>query len=197
MRRHHFRCVWAIFVISGACLLAACGGKAEAVRAAEPHLASFSKLRLRALELLELRSDIERKRLLVAAMENPDQPVPENLEPVLAQMKTQRIELTPQDVEQRDAVFWRMLDAAFLDDPAVIQGEISFIESDGAVSVFRHPRESELPAGVKWFGLRQQRTFVGLAKCLNETGSEPCVIVQLRPREYAGSAGLTVAFRRP
>ena len=197
MRRQPFRCVWVLSVASIACLFTACTDKAEAVRAAEPHLASFSELRLRALELLELRSDIERKKLLVAALENPDEPVPENLEPVFRQMKAQRIELTADDVEKREVAFWRALDAAFLDDPSVIQGEISFIEGDGSVSRFRHPRDSELPAGVRWFGLRQQRTFAGLANCVTEAGSEPCVLIELRSREHVGSAGLAVAFRRP
>ncbi len=197
MRRQPFRCVWLLLLMPILCLLAACTDKSEVVRAAEPHLTSFSELRLRALQLLELRSDIERKKLLVDALENPDEPVPENLEPLLRQMKAQRIELTKEDVEEREASFWRALDAAFLDDPHVIQGEISFIESDGSVSRFRHPRDSELPAGVRWFGLRQQRTFAGLANCVAEAGSEPCVLIQLRSREYAGSAGLAVAFRRP
>ena len=60
----------------------------------------------------------------------------------------------------------------------------------------RYPRERELPVGLKWYGLRQQRTFAGVANCVTDEGSEPCVLVQLRPRDYAGSAGLTVAYRR-
>ena len=176
---------------------AGCTDKGETVRAAQPHLESFSALRLRALELLELRSDIERRKLLVHAEENPDEPLPENLEPVIEQMKAQGIELTAEDVARREALFWRMLDAAFSDDPNVLQAEIVFRETDGQVSTFRHPRSRELPAGVKWFGLREPRTFAGLATCVDDRGSTPCVLLQLRPRDYSGSAGLTVAFRRP
>jgi hypothetical protein len=184
-----------LWYLLGVCVWAGCKG--EAVRAAQPHMESFSKLRIRALDLLELRADVERKKLLVKATENPEEPIPDNLEPVIEQMKAQNIELSAQDVAQREALFWQMLDAAFSDDPNILQAEILFLEKDGTVSSFRYPRSAELPAGVKWFGLRQQRTFAGLASCVNDESSEPCVLVQLRPRDYAGSAGLTVAYRRP
>lgn len=174
-----------------------CTDKREAVRAAEPHLESFSKLRLRALELLELRADIERKKLLLYALEHPEEPVPDNLEPVLERMKTQHIELDRAEIERGEQIFAQMLGTAFLDDPAILQAEIVFLESNGEVSRFAHPADAELPAGVQWYGLRQQRTFAGVARCLLVEGSEPCVLVQLRPRDYPGSAGLTVAFRRP
>jgi hypothetical protein len=77
-----------------------------------------------------------------------------------------------------------------------MQAEIVFLEKGGAISTFRSPRDREVPAGVKWFGLREQRTFAGLGTCVTDEGSEPCVLIQRRPRDYAGSAGLTVAFRR-
>jgi hypothetical protein len=178
-------------------MLSGCTGKREAVRAAQPHLESFSKLRLRALELLELRADIERKRLLLHAVENPEDPVPDNLQPVLEQMRSQNVDLEAEDIEHGEQLFAQMLQTAFLDDPEVLQAEIVFVEGNGEVSRFPHPEDSELPAGVQWYGLRQQRTFAGLARCLGDDGSEPCVLIQLRSREYPGSAGLTVAFRRP
>jgi len=174
-----------------------CTGKREAVRAAQPHLESFSKLRLRALELLELRSDIERKKLLLQAVEHPDEPLPENLQPVFEQMQDQHIELEAADIERGEQLFSTMLRTAFADDPEILQGEIVLLEDNGEVSRFSHPSDSKVPAGVDWHGLRQQRTFAGLARCVTEGGSEPCVVIQLRPRDYPGSAGLTVAFRRP
>ena len=178
-------------------LTSGCTAKRETVQAAQPHLESFSTLRLRALELLEFRADVERKKLLLHAVEHPDDPVPDNLEPVLQQMRDQGATIEAEEVEERERVFYAMVRAAFLDDPAIVQGEIVFVESNGQVSRFPYPEDSELPAGVRWHGLRQQRTFAGLDRCLTESGSEPCVLIQLRPREYPGSAGLTVAFRRP
>jgi hypothetical protein len=154
-------------------------------------------MRLRALELLEFRADLERKKLLLHAVEHPDDPVPDNLEPVLQQMRDQGATIEPEEIEERERVFYSMVRAAFLDDPAIVQGEIVFLESNGQVSRFPYPEDSELPRGVRWHGLRQQRTFAGLDRCLTDSGSEPCVLIQLRPREYPGSAGLTVAFRRP
>jgi hypothetical protein len=189
------RLAWGLLLC--ALLGSACTAKREAVQAAEPHLDSFSTLRLRALELLEFRSDLERKKLLLHAIEHPDDPVPDNLEPVLQQMRDQRATIEADEVEERERVFHSMLRAAFLDDPAILQAEIVFLESNGQVSRFPYPEDAELPVGVRWHGLRQQRTFAGLDRCLTETGSEPCVLIQLRPREYPGSAGLTVAFRRP
>jgi hypothetical protein len=189
----HRRARW---LLLGICFLAGCTGKAEAVRAARPHMEAFGKLRVRALDLLELRADVERKKLLFKAAHGDEGSLPENLRPVLEQMRAERVELTEAQLEQGEAIFWRMLDRAFSDNPDVLQGEIVFLEKDGSISAFRHPRERELPAGVKWFGLRQQRTFAGLASCVTDDGSEPCVLVQLRPRDYSGSAGLTVAFRQ-
>lgn len=185
------------WLLVAACFLAGCTGKSEAVRAAQPHLEAFGTLRVRALDLLELRADIERKKLLFKAAQGDEESLPENLRPVFEQMQAQRVELTEAQLVQGEEIFWRMLDRAFSDNPDVLQAEIVFLEKDGSMSSFRHPRKRELPAGVKWFGLREQRTFAGLASCVTDDGSEPCVLLQLRPRDYSGSAGLTVAFRRP
>ena len=189
----HRRTGW---LLLSACLLASCTGKAEAVRAAQPHVEAFDELRVRALDLLVLRADVERKKLLFAAANGDEESLPENLRPVFEQMQSERVELTEAQLEQGEALFWRMLDRAFSDNPDVLQGEIVFLEKDGSISRFAHPREREVPAGVKWFGLRQQRTFAGVASCVTDDGSEPCVLIQLRPRDYSGSAGLTVGFRR-
>jgi len=177
-------------------ILASCTAKREAVRAAQPHVEEFGQMRVRALELLELRADVERKKVLLQASKGDPESVPENLKPVLEQMRTENVELTEKELEDGEALFWRMLDQAFSDRPEVMQAEIAFLEKDGAISRFRSPREREVPAGVKWFGLRQQRTFAGLSRCVTDDGSEPCVLIQLRPRDYSGSAGLTVAFRK-
>ncbi len=185
-----------IWVLVGALLLGSCTGRAEAVRAAQPHVESFGEMRKRALGLLELRYDVQRKRLLVAAMNGDDDALPTNLEPVLQRMRAEGIRITDAQLEEGDAMFWRLLDYGFSEDPNVLQGEIVFLEKDGTTSRFRYPRERELPAGVKWYGLREQRTFAGLASCETDDGSEECVLLQLRPRDYSGSAGLTVAYRR-
>ncbi|UCH28858.1 MAG: hypothetical protein JSV06_11350 [Myxococcales bacterium] len=184
------------WLLVGVCLLASCTGKAEAVRAARPHIEAFDELRVRALDLLVLRADVERKKLLFAAANGDEESLPENLRPVFEQMQSERVELTKAQLQRGEALFWRMLDRAFSDNPDVLQAEIVFLEKDGSISRFAHPREQEVPAGVKWFGLRQQRTFAGVASCVTDEGSEPCVLIQLRPRDYSGSAGLTVGFRR-
>ncbi len=176
--------------------LASCTGKAEAVRAAQSHMESFDELRVKALDLLVLRSDVERKKLLFAAANGDEEDLPENLKPVFEQMQAERVELTQEQLDAGEALFWRMLDRAFSSDSDIVQGEIVLLEKDGSISRFAHPRGREVPAGVKWFGLRQQRTFTGLASCVTDDGSEPCVLIQLRPRDYAGSAGVTVGYRR-
>lgn len=183
-------------LIIGALLLGGCTGESEAIRAAQPHIETFTELRLRALSLLEMRADIERKKLLARAAVEGEESLPENLKPVYEQMQDDRVEITGEQLERGEALFWQMLDGAFSEEAEVLQAEIVFLEKDGSVSRFRHPRERELPAGVRWFGLRQHRTYAGLANCLTDEGSEPCVLLQLRPRDYSGSAGLTVAFRR-
>jgi len=184
------------WVLLSAWLLAACTGRAEAVRAAQPYIEDFSGLRMRALKLLKLRADIQRKRLLAAAMKGDEQSLPESLKPLLRRMRAERVEVTDEEIERGEALFWRMLDYAFSENPNVLQAEIVFRERDGSVSAFRYPRDREPPAGVRWYGLRQHRTFTGLSSCWTESGSEPCVLLQLRPRDYVGSAGLTVAYRR-
>jgi hypothetical protein len=183
------------WLLLSACL-ASCTGKAEAVRAAQPYIERFDELRNRALSLLELRADIQRKRILAEAANGNEESLPENLRPVFERMRAQGVQITQEQLRQGEELFWRMLDYSFSDDPNVLQAEIVFLEKDGSVSTFRHPRDRELPAGVRWYGLRQNRTFTGLSSCVTEDGSEPCVLLQLRPRDYAGSAGLTVAFRR-
>lgn len=177
-------------------LVASCTGRAEAVRAAQPYVEDFGDLRLRALTLLELRSDIQRRRLLAKAMKGDEESLPDNLKPLLQQMRSEGAEVTDKQLEHGEALFWRMLDYTFSENPNVLQAEIVFLEKDGSVSSFRHPRERELPVGLKWYGLRQHRTFAGLTNCMTDDGSEPCVLLQLRPRDYSGSAGLTVAYRR-
>jgi hypothetical protein len=177
-------------------LLAGCTGRAEAVRAAQPYVEDFSDLRLRALNLLELRSDVQRKRLLAKAMKGDEESLPDNLKPLLQQMRSEGAEVTDKQLEHGEALFWRMLGYTFSENPNVLQAEIVFLEKDGSISSFRHPRERELPVGLKWYGLREHRTFAGLTNCVTDDGSEPCVLLQLRPRDYSGSAGLTVAYRR-
>jgi hypothetical protein len=197
MLRRRGRVLLSAWLLALLAPLASCTGKAEAVRAAQPYVEDFGDLRVRALTLLELRSDVQRRRLLAEAMKNGDEEsLPSNLKLLVDRMRAQRVEITDQRLEHGEALFWRMLEIAFSENPNVLQAEIVFLEKDGSVSSFRHPRESVVPAGVKWYGLRQQRTFAGLTNCMTNEGSEPCVLLQLRPRDYPGSAGLTVAYRR-
>ena len=182
--------VWLLGLVVG------CTGRAEAVRAAQPYIEDFGELRSRALSLLELRSDVERRRLLAEALAGDEESLPENLKPMLERMRAERAEISQQQLQHGETLFWRMLDYTFSENPNVLQAEILFLEKDGSVASLRHPRAREIPVGVKWHGLREQRTFAGLADCETDEGSERCVLLQLRPRDYAGSAGLTVAYRR-
>jgi hypothetical protein len=177
-------------------LLLGCTGRAEAVRAAQPYIENFGELRSRALNLLELRSDVERRRLIAKAMAGDEESLPENLRPMLERMRAEGAEVTEQQLRHGETLFWRMLDYTFSENPNILQAEILFLEKDGSVDSFRHPREREIPVGVKWHGLREHRTFAALTNCVTTDGSEPCVLLQLRPRDYPGSAGLTVAYRR-
>jgi|GEM_PF-4074025 len=67
------------WILLSAWLLAGCTGRAEAVRAAQPYIEDFGELRLKALSLLELRSDVQRQRLLAQAMKGDEASLPENL----------------------------------------------------------------------------------------------------------------------
>ncbi|MDH3655858.1 MAG: hypothetical protein OEN21_16465 [Myxococcales bacterium] len=177
-------------------LLGGCTGRAEAVRAAQPYVENFGELRSRALKLLELRTDVARKRLLVGAVNGDEESLPDNMKPLLERFRASGNVISEEQLEQGEAMFWRMFDFAFSKDPNVLQAELLFIERDGSVSSLRYPRERDVPVGVNWHGLRQNRTFAGLTNCVTDDGSEPCVMLQLRPRDHPGSAGLTVAYRR-
>ena len=177
-------------------LLGGCTARAEAIRAAQPYVENFGELRSRALKLLELRTDVARKRLLVGAVNGDEDSLPDHMKPLLERFRSSGTVISEEQLEHGEAMFWRMFDFAFSQDPNVLQAELLFIERDGSVSSLRYPRERDIPVGVDWHGLRQNRTFAGLTSCVTDEGSEPCVMLQLRPRDHPGSAGLTVAYRR-
>ncbi len=177
-------------------ILAGCTGRAEAVRAAQAHLENFGELRSRTLKLLELRSDVALKRALLGATNGDEESLPDNLKPFLERLRQSGTVISQEQIEHGEEIFWRMFDFTFSQNPNVLQAEVIYIEKDESVSSLRHPRDSEIPVGVSWHGLRESRTFAGLTRCVTDEGSEPCVILQLRPRDYPGSAGLTVAYRR-
>jgi hypothetical protein len=176
--------------------LGGCTGRAEAIRAAQPYVENFGELRSRALKLLELRTDVARKRLLVGAVNGDEESLPGHMKPMLERFRASGTVISEEHLEEGEAMFWRMFDFAFSQDPNVFQAELLFIERDGSVSSLRYPRERNIPVGVDWHGLRQNRTFAGLTSCMTDDGSEPCVMLQIRPRDHPGSAGLTVAYRR-
>ena len=183
-------------VLLGAWLLAGCSEKSNCANAAAPHLEEFNKLKLRALSLLELRTDVERRRLLAGALEGDEESLPPNLKPLLERMRKEGVTITRREVADGEASFWKMLDFTFSENEKILQGQVIFIERDETTTVFRYPRKREVPAGLRWHGLRQPRTFCAVADCVVDAGTEPCVLVQLRPRDYPGSAGVTVAFKR-
>lgn len=186
----------AVTTLFGPVFLGGCTGRADAVQAAQPHLPSFSELRNRATKLLELRTATSEKRLLLAAMNGDEDSLPERLKPRLKRMRETGSVLSEEKLAKDEATFWRLFDIAFAENPNVLEAELLYIEEDSSTSSLRYPREAEIPVGVSWYGLRQSRTFAGLANCTTEEGSEPCVLLQRRSRPYPRSAGLTVAYRR-
>lgn len=180
-----------------AVISAGCTGRSDCTRAADPYLDRFKEMKLRALKLLELRSSNQRQRMLARALRDDDPAsLPPALKPEFVRMKQASVDLTEEDIEESEASFWRLFDLMFAEDDDVLQGEIVFVEADGSVTSFRHPRDREVPAGLRWHGLRQARTFCAFGDCLVESGTEPCLLMQIRPRDYRGSAGLTVGFSR-
>lgn len=189
--RRGFACV-----LLGASLLLGCGRKANCASAAAPYLDEFGTLKLHTQDLLELRADVERRRALLKALEGDEGSLAPNLKPQLERMREEGVTITAKEVAEGEASFWRLLDFTFSRNESILQGEVVFLERDESTTVFRYPRKREIPAGLRWHGLRQNRTFCALADCLVDTGAEPCVLVQLRPRDYPGSAGITVGFKR-
>ena len=161
-----------------------------------PYLERFRELKLRTQKLLELRTDLERRRMLAKAMAGDEDSLPNNLRPVFQSMKQQNVEISDQELAEREASFWRLLDLMFSENEDILQGEVVFIETDESTTAFRYPREREVPAGLTWHGLRSQRTFCAQADCLVDVGTERCLLIQIRPRDYPGSAGLTVGFKQ-
>jgi hypothetical protein len=103
MRRRYGRGLPSACLLGLLMLSASCTGKAEAVRAAQPHLENFADLRVRALNLLELRSDVERQRLLAEAVKNSDEEsLPANLKPLIARMRAERVEITDKRLEHAE-----------------------------------------------------------------------------------------------
>ena len=115
-------------------LLGGCTAKAETVRAAQPYIENFGDLRLRAQKLLELRTDVQRHELLIKAMNGDEESLPANLKPLLERMRTEGVEITDKQVEHGEALFWRMLDYTFSENPNVVQAELIFVEDDGSAS---------------------------------------------------------------
>ena len=186
----------AVSIVFAACVLFGCSDRAGCTRAAAPHLQQFEELKRRSQKLIEFRSDLEQRRAIAKAFAGDEDSLPIGLQPLFNRMRQERAVVTEKEVAEREASFWRMFDAAFIDTEDVLQAELARVEEDGSITAFRHPREREVPAGLRWHGLRQPRTFCALAECLVEDGTESCVLVQIRPRGYAGSAGLTVGFER-
>ena len=186
----------AVSIVLATWMLCGCSDRADCVRAAAPHLQQFEELKRRSHKLIEFRTDLEQRRAIAKAFAGDEHSLPTRLRPLFDRMRQERAVVTDKEVAQREASFWRMFDVAFIDTDRVLQAELAYVEEDESITAFRHPREREVPAGLRWHGLRQPRTFCALAECLVEDGTESCVLVQLRPRGYAGSAGLTVGFER-
>lgn len=184
-------------ILVGALTLLGCTDRSVCTSASDPYMERFQTFKHRTAKLLELRRENEQRKLLSEALASGDESsLPDGLKPLFRNLKAENATLTDTEIKHAEGSFWRLFDLMFRQDPEVLQGEVIFVDLDDSVSVFRYPREREVPAGLKWHGLRQNRTFCALASCLVDTGAEPCVLIQLRPRDYGGSAGLTVGFKR-
>ncbi|MCZ6805753.1 MAG: hypothetical protein O7F08_02270, partial [Deltaproteobacteria bacterium] len=74
-------------VLLGAAALLGCSERSNCSSAAAPYLDHFGKLKLRALSLLELRTDVKRRRLLAKALEGDEESLPPNLKPIFERMR--------------------------------------------------------------------------------------------------------------
>ncbi|MFW2387397.1 MAG: hypothetical protein ACN4G0_03620, partial [Polyangiales bacterium] len=147
-------------------------------------------------KLLELRTATAENRLFLAAMNADEDSLPQRLKPRLERMRETGEVFSEEKLAKDEERFWWFFDLAFAENPNVLEAELLYIEEDGSTSSLRYPRDAELPVGVTWYGLRQSRSFAGLANCATEEGSEPCVLLQRRSRPYPRNAALTVAYRR-
>lgn len=181
----------------GASVLLGCSARSSCTSAAEPYMERFQTFKHRTAKLLELRRENQHRKLLAKALAaGDDSSLPDGLKPLFRNLQTENATVTEAEIKHAEGSFWSLFDLMFRQDPDVLQGEVVLLGRDDSVSAFRYPREREVPAGLRWHGLRQSRTFCALGSCLVETGAEPCVLIQLRPRDYGGSAGLTVGFKR-
>lgn len=186
-----------VSLLCAASIVAGCTGRSDCTRQAEPYLERFREMKLRALKVLELRAANEQRRLLAQALRDDDATsLPANLKPMFTQMKEERVAFTDKDLAESDATFWHLVDLMFAESDDVLQGEIVFVEADESTTRFQYPRGRDVPAGLRWQGLRQARTFCAVGDCLVESGTESCLLIQIRPRDYRGSAGVTVGFTR-
>ncbi|MEM7137763.1 MAG: hypothetical protein AAF500_14360 [Myxococcota bacterium] len=174
-----------------------CSDRAACSNEASSYIDRFDEYKRRTIKLLELRERNHRRKLLADALKVGNaESLPPALRPTFNQMQREDRTFTERELTNDEASFWRLFNLMFSQDPDVLQGEIIFIERDESMSAYRYPSEREVPAGLRWHGMRQNRTFCAVADCLIDTGTEPCVLIQLRPRDYGGSAGLTVGFKR-
>ena len=113
----------------------------------------------------------------------------------LRRLEATGAELTAEDIEREEAALADRVERVFKEIADVLVAEILIVEPERTVTL-QYPENTPLPIVTKWVGLREHRLYCGQADCAVGQASQPCTLIQLRPREHAGSAGLTVGFRR-
>ena len=182
---------WAVLVLG---IVSGCTGNSEPVREAQARMQTFNQLRAETRRLFETRAQVELKRQLFNVRNQDDDALPPALRQARSLMRAKGVELNAEDIERDEAALRQRIDEVFGAHEGVLLGEIVIIDPDQTVTL-QYPQNVSPPVVAKWAGLREQRMFCAIAECRAGDARQPCVVIQLRPRGYPGSAGLTVGFR--
>lgn len=137
---------------------------------------------------------LQQQQTLFEAFESHG-PAPAGLEAELKELQEGRISLRQTNIDRAQEEFRRRFEEIFATSKGVLQAQLVFFHERRS-STYLYPEDTPFPVAGRWHGLRQPRTFCALADCNMDGQSAPCVVLQLRPYEHPGSAGLTVAFAR-
>ena len=157
---------------------------------------TFGRLRGETRRLIQARAQTAFKRDVLNARNRDESTLSPRLREALERLRATGAELEAEDIDREDAALRDRVDRVFKAYGDVLVTEILIVEPERTVTL-QYPENTPLPIVTKWVGLREHRLYCGLANCTVGETSQPCALIQLRPREHAGSAGLTVGFRRP
>ena len=183
---------WAVL---GLCVVWSCSGESETVRECQTQMKVFDRLRGETRRLIQARAQTVFKREVLNARGRDESTLSPRIREALETLRARGAELKAEDVDREEAALGDRVDRVFKAEGDVLVAEILIVEPERTVTL-QYPENTPLPVVMKWAGLREHRLYCGLADCQVGQASQPCALIQLRPREHAGSAGLTVGFRR-